>query len=415
VTLRTRVPGILIAAFLGVALGTSPVSASQVVAALSRTTGEGSQFCASVSPGLTRNLGAEFDNVYACGPLPPVTGTAGYGDQFEASPWGFQCTELANRFLWDRWGDSPVHDSAADGYNLVGANFVDTVYSVDHTVAPVKNGTPHEPYLPGDIVSFSGGYEDQGHVAVVTGSTENGHGYGVVTIMSENSPAAVAPGGTTQLVVSNWSLQQGAADVVAKDFLPFASRTPSPSPTTVPPVPANLATVLLPGPAGTGQFACSYCGPFDLDQYAARGFSAGPADIAKLKAFGFSRGYYAATRASNLGYGAGAFVLDSAAHARDYLSWSFTTAGTDTSVEPGTLTHFAVPGIPGAIGISYTQKPVAIANNEAAPSDQIGFTYGRLAVLVFVGGTGSNATLDIQAARAIYQRLAGDVPQVLRI
>ena len=49
-------------------------------------------------------------------------------------------------------------------------------------------------------------------------------GYGVVTTMNENSPATVAPGGRTQLIVSNWALEQGGATVVPYDFLPLASQ-----------------------------------------------------------------------------------------------------------------------------------------------------------------------------------------------
>ena len=83
-------------------------SAPAVVPQLSRDDGAGPQFCGSVVPGTTTNLGPAFDNVYPCGPLPPAHGTAGYGDDFEASPWGFQCTELADRFLWVVYGDKPV-------------------------------------------------------------------------------------------------------------------------------------------------------------------------------------------------------------------------------------------------------------------------------------------------------------------
>ncbi|HMK97424.1 MAG TPA: CHAP domain-containing protein, partial [Acidimicrobiales bacterium] len=189
---------------------------------LSKGTGAGPQFCGSVVPGTTYNLGPGFDNVYPCGPLPPSRGTAGYGDDFEASPWGFQCTELADRFLWVVYHDNPVF-----GKDLDGANFVDSVYQADHTVSPVRNGMPHALYQPGDLVSFTGGYEDEGHVAVVIASTENAQGYGVVTTMNENSPATVAPKGQTQLIVSNWVLEEGAADVVPYDFLPLVAQQPS--------------------------------------------------------------------------------------------------------------------------------------------------------------------------------------------
>ncbi len=156
--------------------------------------GQGSGFCKSVTSA-GYDLGANYDNVWACGPIPNGN-EVGYGDEFEHSKYGFQCTELADRFLWDRWGISPVF-----GEGLNGENFAATVHA-DHTsVLLVANGTAGQPYEPGDIVSFSGDYE--GHVAVVTSSTENSSGDGTVTIMEENTPSNLSSNGTETLRVPN--------------------------------------------------------------------------------------------------------------------------------------------------------------------------------------------------------------------
>ncbi len=114
---------------------------------------------------------------------------------------GFQCVELANRFLWDAYEKGPIF-----GSNLNGWNFAKTVHADYSSVPLATNGTVRQPYLPGDIVSsqatpvlLSPGL---GHVAVVTGSSENSAGNGSVTIMQENA----TPYSQT-LTVSNWSLK----------------------------------------------------------------------------------------------------------------------------------------------------------------------------------------------------------------
>ena len=131
--------------------------------------GEGSTFCSTAVPG-GKDLGYSYDNVYACGPannsgtgyFVPASGT--YKGYFEDSKYEYQCTELADRFLFDIWGKAPVSGSSLDG-----ASFAATVAS-QRSVPLVKNGTAGKPYLPGDIVSFTDGGD--GHVAVVATSTE---------------------------------------------------------------------------------------------------------------------------------------------------------------------------------------------------------------------------------------------------
>jgi hypothetical protein len=95
------------------------VAGAPTAFAISSTYGTGPGFCNSVvSSGY--DLGANFDNVWACGP----TGDNDFKDPpFEVSDHGFQCVELANRFLWDAHGVTPV-----SGITLVGGNFAATVH-----------------------------------------------------------------------------------------------------------------------------------------------------------------------------------------------------------------------------------------------------------------------------------------------
>ena len=207
-------------AVLFLAITASLVTGGTAASALQQGYGSGSAFCASPAPG-AYNLGSHFDNVWACGPI-PGSGTPDYGDAFESSPWGFQCTELANRFLWEAWGISPIFGAALDG-----ANFAATVHADYPSVPDIANGTPGQPYLPGDIVSFSGSsLEPDGHVAVVIASTEDGSGNGQVTVMEENASSS----GQETLTVSNWMLQKAPGSwVTPSDFNVLATGKTTPT------------------------------------------------------------------------------------------------------------------------------------------------------------------------------------------
>src|SRR5579859_1620293 len=84
--------------------------------------GESAGFCASAVPG-GYTLGASFDNVYACGPANnsgtgyDVPASGPYLGFFEDAPWTYQCTELANRFVFDAWGLAPITGGGLDGAN----------------------------------------------------------------------------------------------------------------------------------------------------------------------------------------------------------------------------------------------------------------------------------------------------------
>ena len=191
-------------------------------AAIPPGTGTGPSYCASVVTGGYELGGGStsLDNVYPCGPE-PGSGAPGYGDAFEASPWGFQCTELANRFVFNAWGLQPIF-----GKSLDGAHYAQTLHAVYPSVALVANGTAGQPYLTGDIVSFKGTHTSttDGHVAVVISSTyaSGDNGNYSITIMEQNAPTqnpATATMGQENLTVKNWALQPApGAWVTPYDF-----------------------------------------------------------------------------------------------------------------------------------------------------------------------------------------------------
>lgn len=191
-------------------VGTSSVSGAATPPA---GFGEGSTWCQQAVPGGV-NLRYSYKDVYACGPannsdtgyeVPASSGAyPTYAGFFEGSDYEFQCTELADRFLFDIWNKNPVSDNAFNGYNLVGANFAATVAHAYPSVPLVNNGTVNEPYLPGDIVSFADGGD--GHVAVVTKSTENASGNGKITLMEENASKS----GKTTATVTDWVMGKPA-------------------------------------------------------------------------------------------------------------------------------------------------------------------------------------------------------------
>jgi hypothetical protein len=109
--------------------------------------GEGAGFCASAVPG-GYTLGDSFDDVYASGPANNsgsgyyVPASGSHMGFFEDAPWTYQCTELANRFVFDVWGVAPINGSSLDG-----ATYASTLSSERH-VPLVANGTAGQPYLP---------------------------------------------------------------------------------------------------------------------------------------------------------------------------------------------------------------------------------------------------------------------------
>jgi surface antigen len=150
--------------------------------------GAGSGFCSSISGNSHTgyNLGASFNNVYACGP------TLGYNWSDEAYfQKDFQCTELAARYLW------AVESIDITGYGN-GADFASYAGNQTHipTQTPAANVVP----VPGDVISMWGNSsEPAGHVAIVTAvSAFDANGDATVSLMEENG----ASDGANSIAVS---------------------------------------------------------------------------------------------------------------------------------------------------------------------------------------------------------------------
>jgi hypothetical protein len=131
-----------------------------------------------------------------CGPGPDYGGTWGdvdlpgpsglVGAYYNATP-GFQCVELAERFLAIADGLAPVHANGSSVAMNYHAAYPDTRLIVNGSLQSIGN----EP-TAGDVVSFSfvPGFLDpsDGHVAIVVGSHVDVDGNGTVTIAQENVP-----------------------------------------------------------------------------------------------------------------------------------------------------------------------------------------------------------------------------------
>jgi hypothetical protein len=167
-------------------------------------------------------LGASYNGVQACGPLP---GTGGQLVRFYSGAWGeyeWQCVELVMRYMYQVYGIAPY---SANG-NTVVSN-----YSGSTLVKVSNNGTALP--SPGDIVSEAGttGNPD-GHTAVVTAIAVTG-GTGTVTVMEQNATS----NGTGTITVSGGTL---GSNVTAWLHNPT---TPPPPPS--PPAAAGAISALV--------------------------------------------------------------------------------------------------------------------------------------------------------------------------
>ncbi len=178
-------------------------------AALTAGEGIGKTWCGSYGG---TNLGS-YKGVYAC-ELTGTTSSAGK-TPFDFAP-GFQCTELANRYLYSFNGDTEF-DSVYNGGNLVGGNFVSSV-AAQYSITTGSSGESALP-VAGDIISMWGGSSGQpqngpdSHVAIVTGTSA-----GAITILNQNADPstnidAPPPGGsgfsTISISGSSWSTNGG--------------------------------------------------------------------------------------------------------------------------------------------------------------------------------------------------------------
>jgi hypothetical protein len=105
------------------------------------------------------------------------------GTYYNATP-GFQCVELAERFLAVAAGLAPVKANGAQVALAYHAAYPATGLVLNGSNAAVGN-----PPVAGSVISFSSSpdfYADDGHVAVVVNSSVDAAGNGTVTIAQEN-------------------------------------------------------------------------------------------------------------------------------------------------------------------------------------------------------------------------------------
>ena len=216
---RVARAGFLVVAVLAISIFNLG-AASHPAGALTPGEGSGTGWCGAYGG---TNLGS-YDNIYACyGPSAPATPfNPGYG--------GFQCTELANRYLYNVDGHTVFGDS------LVGGNFVSTVAS-QYGISTSSSGGSAMP-VAGDIVSMWGGSSGQSqngdntHVAVVTAVSG-----GSITTLNENDVSdSNGNNGFNTITVSgsNWSFNGGYYNTF--DWLNLGGSPPPPPPAS----PQNL-------------------------------------------------------------------------------------------------------------------------------------------------------------------------------
>jgi hypothetical protein len=185
-----------------------------------------------------------FPDLPLCGPGPDYGGSWAYVDQpgpsgdvgarfYNATP-GFQCVELADRYLAVADGLAPV---LAEG-SQVAANY--------HAAYPTKtrlvlNGSPGavgHPPVAGDVISFSevSDFQDptDGHVAVVVSSrVDRRTGDGVVDIAQQNVAEDAM---RRSLLLEHWQLVDPEEPPNAEWQFPFAEwlHVLTPHPTVIP-------------------------------------------------------------------------------------------------------------------------------------------------------------------------------------
>jgi outer membrane protein assembly factor BamB len=131
---------------------------------------------------------------------------------------GFQCAELAERYLYVTYGWPGVLDSQGHADN--GDEIVSTYASAHPNDAVVRPNGSGSPPAQGDVISFSAdssfNSSSGGHVAIVTGVSVNGT-TGTVTIVGQNQLSPVQAGPATL----NMSEQAGAWTI---DYTSFDSK-----------------------------------------------------------------------------------------------------------------------------------------------------------------------------------------------
>ena len=174
---RWRTAGAVVAglALAGMGLGVAAVPASAT------PSWAGSTFCSGHDGG--RYLGSSYNGVAACGG--PLSGTVEYSSSVIFDTAGYNCVELAARYLFATTGINPPE--VPSGYE-VASKYASAAGKLNYDF-PLSGWTSaySTTIAPGDIISMQGPGDPNGHVAVVT-TVSVGGGNGEIHLLDENDP-----------------------------------------------------------------------------------------------------------------------------------------------------------------------------------------------------------------------------------
>ncbi len=158
---------------LGIGVAVAPADATPAWA--------GSSFCASHDGG--HYLNDSFNGVAACGG--PTTGNVEYNSSVIFDTAGYNCVELAARYLYATTSINPPEVPSA--YEVASA-YASAARKLNYNF-PLSGWTSaySSGIAPGDIISMQGPGDANGHVAVVTGFTGTAQS-GQIHLLDENDP-----------------------------------------------------------------------------------------------------------------------------------------------------------------------------------------------------------------------------------
>jgi hypothetical protein len=192
------------AALPAAATAPGPADAAGTASAFTPGEGTGTAWC----PGYGGiNLGS-YKDVYACAPKNKKAGKTPFDNSYA----GFQCTELANRFLYNRTGRTLFANEEGGNYVALAA----AAFSIPDAASGAAGRRP----AGGDIISMWGGRSGQKQngsrtqVAVVTKVTKTPSGWTITTLNQGGDPSVTARGrGFDTITVSangkTWSALNG--------------------------------------------------------------------------------------------------------------------------------------------------------------------------------------------------------------
>jgi hypothetical protein len=214
--------------------GTSAYAPSSWTCATSKTDWADSSFCSRPwpnAPNGARYTGETWNGVAACGDgfssNSNQQGKITYnGVQFDSV--GFQCVELAARYLYYETGHTPpLVNGSPVGLASQFAYYTGADYGYQVYPAGLTGGTStfQNSITPGNIISMWSTSDQTGHVGVVIGVSVNANGTGSIEIMDENGYGT----GTDFINVQNWSMSYGYAANEAYTYFQWTTNMPAPA------------------------------------------------------------------------------------------------------------------------------------------------------------------------------------------